>query len=36
MQDADKDQRTAMEKRIDTLKQELADIKEVVEVPEDE
>ncbi|WP_166424155.1 mechanosensitive ion channel domain-containing protein [Paraglaciecola sp. 20A4] len=34
--EAEKDQRRAMEKRIDTLKQELADIKSVVETPEDE
>ena len=34
--EAEKDQRKAMEKRIDTLKQELAEIKNVVETPEDE
>ena len=34
--EAEKDQRKAMEKRIDTLKQELAEIKNVVDTPEDE
>tara|TARA_R110000772_G_scaffold107486_13_gene209918 strand:- start:341 stop:1372 length:1032 start_codon:yes stop_codon:yes gene_type:complete len=36
MPDTEKDQRKAMERRIDTLQQELAEIKSVVETPEDE